>query len=236
MENKLSDPRTATRLPDQLPDDPMHWADVWLDDAQAENDQPNPNSMTLVTVNNEGRPSARVVLCKQFVANPGYLVFYTNYRSLKAREIEENADVAIVFHWDKRGRQIRLQGKAVKSPDLESDHYFATRHWGAQLGALGSDQSANLDSRDALITQIRDRASALGIALGENTQTLASNDTPSIQRPQHWGGFRVWAYSVELWKDGKDRIHDRALWTRDIQQTSDHDFSVSPWIGNRLQP
>ena len=104
------------------------------------------------------------------------------------------------------------------------------------MGAWGSDQSAEIESRDALVTQIRSRASELGINLGDDLETLASGDEPNIQRPPHWGGFRIWANAIELWKDGADRIHDRALWKRSLVRSSEHEFTVTPWVGTRLQP
>ena len=226
----------ADRLPEDLPSDPMHWADAWIKEAHASALRRNPNSMTLVTLSAEGDPSARIVLCKDFVPDPGYLVFHTNYNSQKAREIVANPKVAVVFHWDGPGRQIRIEGTAIQSPDEESDAYFKTRDWGARLGAWGSDQSAELASRDALVAQIRTRAGELGVQLGDDLLTLAAGEAPDIARPPHWGGFRIWANAIELWKDGTDRIHDRALWKRSLVRASEHEFTVTPWVGTRLQP
>jgi len=227
--------RSTDLLPDELPMDPLHWADAWIKEAGASQVQRNPSAMTLVTARSDGQPSARVVLCRGFVPDPGYLVFYTNYRSRKAVEIENNNRVAAQFHWDALGRQIRVEGRAVRSPDSESDNYFASRDWGSQLGAWGSDQSAPIESRQALITQIRARAQALGLELGESTDALRSDKKPLIARPPHWGGYRLWISTIELWVEGPDRIHDRALWTRDLLRTNEN-FSVSPWTGERLQP
>jgi len=232
----VSDLHFADRLPDTLPSNPMHWAEAWLNDARDKQLRRNPNSMTIVTLSADNRPSARVVLCKEFVPDPGYLVFHTNYRSRKVRDINVNPNVAVVFHWDGPGRQIRLEGVAVRSPTEESDAYFRTRDWGARLGAWGSDQSEELDSREVLIAQIRQRAVELGIELGSDTQTLASENEPDIPRPPHWGGIRVWPNSIELWKDGADRIHDRALWKRILVRASEHTFTATPWAGTRLQP
>jgi pyridoxamine 5'-phosphate oxidase len=213
----------------------MHWADAWLKEAMSNAVQRNANSMTLATVGSDLQPSARIVLCKQFVPDPGYLVFYTNYHSRKSVELTENARVAVVFHWDSLGRQIRLEGVAVRSPESESDAYFATREWGSQLGAWGSDQSEPIASRELLIAQVRRRAAGLGLELDGDTETLAA-DPPGIPRPPHWGGVRIWASAIELWAEGAARIHDRALWQRKLVRTGAHDFSVTPWIGTRLQP
>jgi pyridoxamine 5'-phosphate oxidase len=232
----LNDPRTASRLPEVLPTDPMQWADAWIKDATASSIQPHANAMTLATVADGAQPSSRVVLCKDFVPDPGFLVFYTNYNSRKSREIASNPQVAVSFHWDILGRQIRIEGTAVRSPDDESDRYFASRDHGSQLGAWGSDQSDDLESRDALIAQIRSRAHKLGIELDSGTEPAAQQSATKILRPPHWGGFRVWVKCIELWVSGEDRIHDRALWRRNLDTGIDGNFTVTPWIGSRLQP
>ncbi|HET6629111.1 MAG TPA: pyridoxamine 5'-phosphate oxidase [Woeseiaceae bacterium] len=223
------------RLPEALPDDPMQVAAAWLREATAKAAQRNPSSMTLATVGADGQPSARVVLCKAFMADPGYLVFYTNYRSRKARELAEHRQVAAVFHWDDLGRQVRIEGIAVRSPGGESDAYFATRAWGSRLGAWGSDQSAPIASREALVAQVKARAAELGLELDGDTQTLAA-EPPPIPRPPHWGGIRIWASAVELWVEGLDRIHDRAAWQRTLSKLDDHSFAATAWTGTRLQP
>jgi pyridoxamine 5'-phosphate oxidase len=163
-------------------------------------------------------------------------VFYTNYKSDKAREVAENPNVALVFHWDTLGRQIRIEGEALRSPHDESDAYFASRDWGSQLGAWGSDQSAPLESRAALIAQLSKRAMKLGLDVATNLKSVAVSDRPLIPRPPHWGGFRVWARRVELWVEGSDRIHDRARWERSLIRNPDHSFSTGVWSGTRLQP
>jgi pyridoxamine 5'-phosphate oxidase len=214
----------------------MHWADAWLAAATEQKVQRNPNSMTLVTVASNGEPSARVVLCKSFVADPGYVVAYSNYQSRKCQEIGENENVCILFHWDHLGRQIRIGGTAVRSPAVESDAYFASRDGGSQLGAWGSDQSQTIESHAALVQQIRDRAKQMNVALlGDSGTTVASN-AAAISRPPHWGGIRIWASSIELWIEGGDRIHDRAIWTRELARSDTDEFSTTAWTGTRLQP
>ena len=214
----------------------MDWAKAWLDEAMQKKVQRNPNSMTAVTVSEDGQPSARVVLCKEFIADPGYLVFYTNYKSDKARQIANNNKVALLFHWDSFGRQVRIEGQAVLSPAEESDTYFASRDWGSQLGAWGSDQSSPLESRAALIAQVGRRAVKLGLGAAKNLKSIAIADQPVIQRPPHWGGIRVWANRIELWIEGSDRIHDRARWDRSLVANEDDTFMVGEWTGTRLQP
>ena len=232
----MSNPKYADRLPDELPADPMHWADAWIKEATASEIQRNPNSMTLVTVDAHANPSARVVLCKEFVPDPGYLVFYTNYNSRKVKDLEQCAKVAAVFHWDALGRQIRIEGLAVRSPEAESDAYFTTRDWGSQLGAWGSDQSEVLASREDLIVQLRERAARLGLSLSDDLLSLRGTEQPTIERPLHWGGIRFWASAIELWIEGRDRIHDRGEWRRELVRASEYEFNVTPWVGRRLQP
>ena len=192
--------------------------------------------MTLVTVSDSDQPSARVVLCKDFVADPGYVVFYTNYKSQKVADIQTQPKVAATFHWDALGRQIRLEGIAVNSPEKESDDYFATRDWGSQLGAWGSDQSAPLESRQALRDQVFDRARTLGVDVKDDLQSLNDDQVPAISRPPHWGGIRIWPTRIELWVEGADRIHDRAVWSRTLHPSGNYDFKAGPWVGTRLQP
>lgn len=232
----MTNPYLAQQLPDDLPRDPMPWAKAWLDEATSRRVQRNPNSMTLATVDGNGRPSARVVLCKSFQAEPGLLVFYTNYKSRKVTDLSVNPRVAATFHWDAIGRQVRIEGLAVRSPDDESDAYFASRDWGSQVGAWASDQSAPVATRNALMQQLRERARELGVDVSDDMQSLQGNERTAISRPEHWGGIRIWAECVELWIEGQDRIHDRGRWQRSLTPESDHAFTAGEWLGMRLQP
>lgn len=232
----MIDPCSATRLPSELPADPMRWAKAWLDEAIEKGVLRNPHTMAAVTVDERGRPTGRMVLCKEFVVDPGYLVFYTNYQSDKARHLQHNNNISLLFYWDTPGRQVRLEGEAIRSPDAESDAYFATRDWASQLGAWGSDQSSPLESRAALIAQVGKRAMKLGVGAAKNFKSIAVADRPVIPRPPHWGGYRVWPRRIELWMEGVDRIHDRARWERSLERQDDHTFAVGEWTGKRLQP
>ncbi|MFQ5608732.1 MAG: pyridoxamine 5'-phosphate oxidase [Woeseiaceae bacterium] len=232
----MSNPFLAPTLPDELPDNPMDWANAWLEEASAQQVQRNPNSMTLGTVSADGRPSARVVLCKAFVTDPGYVVFYTNYQSQKVVELKANPHVAATFHWDAIGRQIRLEGQAVLSPASESDGYFASRDRGSQIGAWGSDQSAPIASRQALKNQVQSRAGEFGVDVGNALPSIDGQTRAESPRPPHWGGIRIWPQKIELWLEGADRIHDRAAWQRVLTPDGDHDFNVGNWAGQRLQP
>lgn len=232
----MTDDFLASTLPDPLPANPMAWADAWLRHASNEGVQRNPNSMTLATVADNGQPSARVVLCKSFVVDPGYLVFYTNYQSRKMSDVFAHPDVAATFHWDALGRQVRVEGVAVRSPADESDAYFATRHWGSQVGAWGSDQSAPIASREALVGQIAARARAIGVDVADDLQSLSGAAPDNVPRPKHWGGVRIWPRRIELWIEGSDRIHDRGAWSRSLTAVDEHSFAVGDWSGTRLQP
>ena len=222
-------------LPTPLPDDPLRIVAEWLDEAVRAAVQPNPNAMSIATVDADGTPSVRIVLLKSLVADPGYIVFYTNYESRKGRAIEAHADVACCLHWDTLARQVRLEGIAVRSPAAESDSYFASRDPASQLGAWGSDQSRPLASRQALIDQTLARARQLG--LPEDT-TLQQVEPPggALPRPTHWGGFRIWPRAIELWVEGAARVHDRARWERPLTPCADGEFTVGAWRGSRLQP
>lgn len=223
----MTSPYLADRLPDILPGDPFAWLEAWLTEATEKKVQRNPNAMTLSTVSADGQPSARIVLAKSLDTLQGYVVFYTNYRSQKTREIDDSDRVSVVFHWDSMGRQVRVEGAAVRSPAAESDAYFASRDRGSQIGAWGSDQSQPLESRDTLLKQLHARAVELGVA---------DNDRIPVPRPAHWGGIRVWASAIELWIEGADRVHDRARWERELTANGEHAFTATPWSGTRLQP
>jgi len=232
----VNDPRSATKLPKELPSDPMNWAKVWLDEAFEKKVQRNPHAMFAATVDRDGQPSARAVLCKEFVVDPGYVVFYTNYQSDKVSHLNDNNRIALVFHWDGLGRQVRLEGECVRSPAAESDAYFETRDWASQIGAWGSDQSSPVASRAALIAQVSKRAMKLGVGAAKNLRSIAVAERPVIPRPPHWGGIRVWPRRIELWIEGADRIHDRARWERPLAHRDDDSFTVGEWTGTRLQP
>lgn len=221
-------------LPEPLPQSPMEIASAWLQQAMAERVQPNPESMLLASANARGRPSARVVLCRGFVPDPGFLVFFTNYDSRKGRELTERPEAAAVFHWDTLRRQLRVEGIVVRSPDRESDDYFATRPWHSRIGAWASRQSEPLESRAALLDRVADTATRFG---GDMVGADATDDThPDVPRPPNWGGFRLWIARLELWVAGADRIHDRAEWRRDLRRIEGDRFETGPWHGRRLQP
>ena len=217
-------------LPDPLPGDPLSIVSQWLETAWKQRLQPNPNAMVLSTVR-DGRPSARVVLCKDVVPDPGYVVFYTNYLSRKGRELAGNPRAAAVIHWDHLHRQIRLEGHAVTAPATDSDTYFASRAIQSRIGAWASAQSEPIATRSQLLDAVAAAAKRLGVTDPENPESDAS-----VPRPPHWGGYRLWVDTVELWVEGAARIHDRARWTRTLTVLAEGRFETGPWTATRLQP
>lgn len=214
-------------LPEPLPSDPMELMLSWFNEARAGAVQPNPDAMVLASVGSDQRPSARVVLCRH-VDPAGYVVFYTNYESRKGRELTEQPQAAAVIHWDTLHRQVRIEGRVLRSPSVESDAYFSRRALDSRLGAWASRQSQPLASRAALTAQIAAAATRFNIPAGAQT-----GDVP---RPPHWGGFRIWIDALELWIEGPGRIHDRAVWTRKLQPRDEVSFDASAWTSTRLNP
>ncbi len=219
-------------LPDPLPGSPFPILEAWLAEAHQQPVSPNPNSMTLATVAPDGRPSARVVLCKGVDVDAGTVTFYTNLRSRKGREIEDNPLVAALFHWDHLERQVRLEGRAERVSDAEADTYFATRAWESRIGAWASDQSEPLESREKLLEQAAERILELDLDIA----AAVRGDPVDIPRPPHWGGYRLVADRVELWLGGTGRMHDRAVWNRVVDSGPVGVDPSAGWLGCRLQP
>ncbi len=212
---------THSALPTNLPCDPMPTFREWFEAARIGQVQRNPDAMVLATSTPSGLPSARVILCKKLIVDPGYIVFFTNYASRKGEQLTANAEAAAVFHWDALGRQVRLEGPVTRSPESESDEYFASRPLDSRIGAWASLQSQPLDSRRTLLARAAAEAARFGT---------------SVPRPKHWGGYRLWPRSIELWNEGAFRVHDRARWTREIEPSGEAVFSTGPWQATRLYP
>jgi pyridoxamine 5'-phosphate oxidase len=152
-----------------------------------------PNAMTLATCNAEGKPSARIVLLKAIKEN-GF-VFFTNYESRKAKEIEENRFAALVFFWKELERQIRIEGKIKKINTEESNDYFSMRPRESQIGAWSSPQSSIIENAEFL---------------EKNVQLYNHKfDGEKIPRPDFWGGYIVEPNAIEFWQGRPGRLHDR---------------------------
>lgn len=222
----------ASPLPDELPENPFPIFQSWLDEAWARKDQPNPHAMALATCTPDGFPSVRMVLCKGIDPEHGYVVFYSNRKSRKGRELAANPRASVCFHWDHVERQVRMEGVVVESPDSESDAYFATRPWESRVGAWASEQSQPIESRAAMMDKVMNTISELGLSL---PALLLAGGKVEIPRPPHWGGYRLWATSVECWVAGVGRVHDRARWERTLEQGASG-IVAGAWSATRLQP
>lgn len=215
-------------LPEPLPASPLALFAAWFEEARARNVQPNPDAMVLATVGADGTPAARVVLCKRIDVDAGYLVFFTNYLSRKAGHLDAVPRAAVVFHWDALHRQVRIEGPIVKSPDQESDAYFASRALSSRIGAWASTQSQPLASRAVLASQVTATNRRFGVTPGDTEG--------NVPRPPHWGGYRLWVQSMELWVEGPGRVHDRAVWRRELGTNDALSFTAGAWSATRLNP
>lgn len=211
-------------LQDPLPPSPLPLMARWMEEAKDLPERPNPDAMALGTVDPDGRPSARVVLARGLDLDDGFVVFYTNYHSPKGKALAANPRASGVLHWDPVGRQICLRGPVVKSPEEESDRYWARRPRPSQIAAWASSQSEPVASRAALLERI-----------AEAEARFAGPDGGEVPRPRWWGGYRIWIERVELWVASMGRAHDRALWTRELTP-SDGGFETGEWRTQRLQP
>ena len=210
---------------------PLLLLQSWFNEALELDLQPNPDTMAIATSNSQGLPNVRMVLCKEINTEEGYVVFYTNYDSVKSMEIKENPKCSALFHWDKLGYQIRIRGEILQSPDEENDAYFASRHLGSQVGAWASNQSNPVEDREALDDQFKkilDRFNLTSESITRNEQ--------KIPRPPNWGGYRLWIEEIEFWLNQKDRLHDRLHFRRALTISSEGIETEKKWTVKRLQP
>jgi len=178
--------------------DPIKHFEDWF--ADAEKSEPDlPNAVALATADTRGRPSVRMVLLKG-VDQRGF-VFYTNFESRKGRELAANGRAALLFHWKSLQRQVRIEGPATPVSDAEADAYFASRDRGAQIGAWASEQSRVMEGR----LDLEKRVASFGAKFGFG----------KVPRPPHWSGYRIVPESIEFWREGKFRLHEREVYVKD---------------------
>ena len=197
---------------DHPPADPMPEFATWFHEAAETSGLPNPNAMTLATLGTDGRPSARIVLLKQF--DERGFVFFTNRDSRKGDDLAANHVAALVFHWDPLDRQLRIEGHVEQIADDESDAYYESRAREGRLNAWASDQSKPIASRAALEARRT-----------EIDARFPGDAAPP--RPPHWGGYRIIADRIEFWQGHPFRLHDRAVYQRTAE---------GPWTTTRLMP
>lgn len=191
--------------------DPIKLFRAWFEDA-GERIPENPDAVALASVDARGFPSVRMVLLKDF--GPDGFVFYTNYNSRKAREIDAHPAVALTWYWRGIERQIRVEGRAERVDAATSDAYFATRSRLSQLGAWASLQSQPLPTPDAL-----------AVRMAKYEEMFRDQD---VRRPEHWGGYRVIPARIEFWEGAAYRLHERWVFTREAPGT--------PWETEQIFP
>jgi pyridoxamine 5'-phosphate oxidase len=195
-------------LEDSVDSDPVAQFGRWYEQSAVVMDAPE--AMAVATADREGRPSVRMVLLKEW-DDRGF-VFFSNYDSRKGRELSDNPQASLLFHWEATARQVRIEGAVERTSDEESDAYFATRHRGSQIGAWASHQSQPTSGRPDLDRRVE-----------ESAAEFAEGPVP---RPPWWGGIRVVPRSYEFWQHRDNRLHDRIRYTPD----------GSGWRIDRLQP
>lgn len=196
---------------DDLLTNPIDQFKQWMKDA-LDAKIIEPNAMTLSTINQRGRPSARVVLLKEITKNS--FVFYTNYDSAKANDIDNQSEVSLTFLWKEIERQVRINGHAQKISEAKSIAYFQSRPRASQLGAWASDQSETIPNREYLEEKMKSAE-----------RKFEAKD--SIDKPHNWGGYEVLADEIEFWQGRSSRLHDRHLYTK---------MAVNQWNVRRLSP
>lgn len=189
--------------------DPVELFRRWFEDALSAHLH-EPNAMVVATATADRHPSARVVLMKGF--DERGFVFHTNYAGRKGCELEANPRCALLFYWGELERQVRVEGRAARVSEEESDAYFQSRPRGGHIGAWASEQSQTVESRAALEERVR--------------AVEAEYEGREVPRPPHWGGYRVAPESFEFWQGRENRLHDRLVYRR----------SSEGWGIERLQP
>ena len=180
-------------------DDPFELFKEWFEVAK-KREINDPNALALGTASKDGVPSVRMVLLKGF--DKDGFIFYTNLKSQKSKELKENPNATMCFHWKSLLRQIRIVGKLNQVDDKTADDYYSTRAYESRIGAWASKQSSILKSRDELLNNL------------ENFKKKYP-DKDKVPRPDHWSGWNLKPSSIEFWLDGDNRIHERLKYTLD---------------------
>ena len=180
-------------------DDPFELFKEWFEVAKKKEIN-DPNALALGTASKDGVPSVRMVLLKGF--DKDGFIFYTNLKSQKSKELKENPNATMCFHWKSLLRQIRIVGKLNQVDDKTADDYYSTRAYESRIGAWASKQSSILKSRDELLNNL------------EKFKKKYS-DKDKVPRPDHWSGWNLKPSSIEFWLDGDNRIHERLKYTLD---------------------
>lgn len=189
---------------------PFEQFKIWFDQALL-SQLPEPNAMTIATASLDGKPSARLVLLKDY--DQRGFVFYTNYESDKGQQLLQNPWAAIAFWWAELERQVRITGRVEQVDDAEADQYFNSRPKSSQLGAWASHQSQVIPNREVLEQRLQ--------------QLKEEYENKAVLRPPYWGGFRVVPCQIEFWQGRPSRLHDRLLY---------HRGEAGSWLMQRLSP
>lgn len=192
-----------------MPESPFEQFSLWFDEV-LKSEASDPTAMVLSTVDKNGLPDSRVVLLKGIFDNA--FVFFTNYQSTKATQINQNPQVALNFYWPQMARQVRIRGRIKKTLSSQSDTYFLSRPQASQISAVASPQSQVVGSREVLEEKIN--------------ELIAEHQKKPVVRPEFWGGYQVLPTEIEFWQGRDNRLHDRIQYI----------LQKGQWLHRRLAP